>query len=76
MKTIIALLFLRLFCMSGDYYMVNAVAHDCMGYTSYTCENGNVFTSYDHDNGSGVLVMDSKGTEATHDDEIIAFIGR
>ena len=76
MKKFIALLLLRLLCLNSNYYMVDAFARDCIGYSEYITEDGNIWTSYDHDNGSVVLVMYDNKTESIYDDEIFAVIGK
>ena len=76
LKLAVALIALHLICMRSDYYMVDAIAFDGIWFTEYVTESGEVFTSYDHDSGSGVLIMNGKGTVNLLDDEFIAFIGK
>ena len=76
LKLAVALIALHLICMHSDYYMVDATAYDGIWFTEYVTESGDVFTSYDHDSGSGVLIMDGKGTIDLHDDEFLAFVGK
>ena len=75
-KLFIALLLLRFFCHGSDYYLLNVTAYDSAKGTLYLDESGNIWSSYDHEHGEGVLVMDSNGTVNIYDDEIIAFIGK